>query len=343
MAFGGARAAGSCDMRQPGSARPPHRRSGFRPSCPTAWARSPTGSPPRPRRSVLQLYFNQVIGIPAVWVGVAIMVSLMADVMLDPLIGRWSDHFRSRWGRRHPFMYAAALPAGRLLLPPLAPAQGLSPGEIMGLAVVMMIGVRISVASYEIASSALAPELAPDYNERTSLLAYRWFFAIAHDGGGDHRASVGLPEAGRRQPAGRAEPRALRAVRDHGRGRDLRLHPGRRPPPPTAASSTCTSRRQVRSRSARSPARSGRGQAPGPGRGDGSSVLGGTGVGITSALSNYFYLHLWRLKPQAIGPVATGGLLASVMGIVVAPIISPGGSARRARCWGSSPSRCSPR
>jgi Na+/melibiose symporter-like transporter len=54
----------------------------------------------------------------------------------------------------------------------------------------------------------------------------------------------------------------------------------------------------------------------------GSGLLGGTGVGVTEALSNYFYLHLWRLSPQAIGLLAPGGLLASIAGIVVAPMIS---------------------
>jgi Na+/melibiose symporter-like transporter len=53
-----------------------------------------------------------------------------------------------------------------------------------------------------------------------------------------------------------------------------------------------------------------------------SSLLGGTGVGVTEALSNYFYLHLWRLNPQEIGPLASGGLLASIVGIVLAPAIS---------------------
>lgn len=37
--------------------------------------------------SILQLYFNQVLGVPAILVGAAIMVSLIADVILDPLIG----------------------------------------------------------------------------------------------------------------------------------------------------------------------------------------------------------------------------------------------------------------
>jgi Na+/melibiose symporter-like transporter len=53
-----------------------------------------------------------------------------------------------------------------------------------------------------------------------------------------------------------------------------------------------------------------------------SSLLGGTGVGITNTLSNYFYLHLWGLKSQAIGPLAAGGLLASVIGVFLAPFLA---------------------
>ncbi|HEY2358115.1 MAG TPA: MFS transporter [Phenylobacterium sp.] len=272
--------------------------------------------------SVLQLYFNQVIGIPAVLVGVAIMVSLMADVVLDPLIGRWSDHFRSRWGRRHPFMYAAALPAAAFFYLIWHAPKGLEPGEIMVLAVVMLIGVRISVASFEIASNALAPELAPDYNERTSLLAYRWFFAISTLA----VVTIVLLSVFLRQDA--ANPLGVlnrerysqfatmaaivvfvsilvSTAATHNRIKYLHQ-------PPVVRMSMGEVAREILAAV----------KHPGLLVVMGSGVLGGTGVGITSALSNYFYLHLWHLKPQAIGPVALGGLLASVVGIVVAPMIS---------------------
>src|ERR1700739_2911192 len=61
--------------------------------------------------SALLLFFNQVVGLPAAWVGAAMMVTLIFDAICDPLIGEWSDHTRSQWGRRHPFMYASAIPA----------------------------------------------------------------------------------------------------------------------------------------------------------------------------------------------------------------------------------------
>ena len=33
--------------------------------------------------------------------------TLIFDAIIDPLIGECSDRTRSRWGRRHPFMYAS--------------------------------------------------------------------------------------------------------------------------------------------------------------------------------------------------------------------------------------------
>ena len=58
--------------------------------------------------SLLQPYLNRVIGLPALWVGTAIMLSLMLDAIIDPAIGGFSDKLRTKWGRRHPLMYAAA-------------------------------------------------------------------------------------------------------------------------------------------------------------------------------------------------------------------------------------------
>jgi Na+/melibiose symporter-like transporter len=72
----------------------------------------------------------------------------------------------------------------------------------------------------------------------------------------------------------------------------------------------------------------------------GANILGGSGLGITVALSNYFYLHLWGLKPQMIGPLASGGLLASVIGVFLAPYLSRR-FARSRRCLGFLDSRYS--
>src|SRR5205807_1619736 len=59
----------------------------------------------------LLIFYNQVVGLPPYLVGLAITISLVIDAVSDPAIGLISDRWRSKWGRRHPFMYASAVPA----------------------------------------------------------------------------------------------------------------------------------------------------------------------------------------------------------------------------------------
>src|SRR6476659_1021402 len=62
----------------------------------------------------LLMFYSQVIGLDARLVGVALTVALVVDAFVDPMVGYWSDNLRSRWGRRHPFMYASAVPLAGL-------------------------------------------------------------------------------------------------------------------------------------------------------------------------------------------------------------------------------------
>jgi GPH family glycoside/pentoside/hexuronide:cation symporter len=126
-------------------------------------------------QTLLLLYYNQVIGLRADLVGLAILIALVIDAFVDPIIGHLSDHTRNRWGRRHPFMYAAALPVGILYLLLWNPPTG-STAATLGYLVLVSILVRTAISCYEVPSSALAPELTTDYHERTSVLGYRYLF-----------------------------------------------------------------------------------------------------------------------------------------------------------------------
>lgn len=59
---------------------------------------------------VTVLFYNQVLGVSPALAGTAFLIASIFDAVSDPLIGAISDRFHSRWGRRHPFMFASALP-----------------------------------------------------------------------------------------------------------------------------------------------------------------------------------------------------------------------------------------
>lgn len=131
--------------------------------------------------SVLQLYFNQVIGLPAAWVGAAIMATIIIDSIADPMIGRFSDTLRTPWGRRHVLMYASAIPSGLGVFLMWRAPDDWAPAGLLAFMVGMLLFVRVATSFFEVPARALAPELAPGYHDRTSLIAWRFVFAI---GGG---------------------------------------------------------------------------------------------------------------------------------------------------------------
>jgi Na+/melibiose symporter-like transporter len=59
---------------------------------------------------LLLFYYNQVLGVSGTLCGIALFIAIAIDAVTDSLMGSLSDSWRSRWGRRHPFMYAAAIP-----------------------------------------------------------------------------------------------------------------------------------------------------------------------------------------------------------------------------------------
>ena len=98
------------------------------------------------------------------------------DAITDPLIGSISDHTHSRWGRRHPYMYAAAIPMGLCFYFLFTPPAGLSEVGLCVWLAVFAIGVRASMTLYAIPSGSMVPEMTSHYDERTSLFSYRFLF-----------------------------------------------------------------------------------------------------------------------------------------------------------------------
>ena len=55
----------------------------------------------------LLIFYSQVLGLSPVMTSAALSIAIVIDAITDPIIGYISDNWRSRWGRRHPFMYMA--------------------------------------------------------------------------------------------------------------------------------------------------------------------------------------------------------------------------------------------
>lgn len=120
----------------------------------------------------LPKFYGDALGVDLGLIGLAILGSRVWDAVTDPAIGYLSDHTRSRWGRRRPWIAAGALPlavaVSLLLVPPAADPR--SAGLWM---TVFLFVAFLAWTSIQIPHAALGAELAPEHHARTSLYAWR--------------------------------------------------------------------------------------------------------------------------------------------------------------------------
>jgi len=127
---------------------------------------------------IFAIFLTDVVGLRPGLAALVIFLGRTIDYVNDPIIGFWSDRTRTRWGRRRPFLLFGAVPfaiAYCLLwfVPSIHDQTALA------------LYFAFAFILYDTAASvmympyfALTPELTSDYDERTSLTAYRMAFSI---------------------------------------------------------------------------------------------------------------------------------------------------------------------
>ena len=121
------------------------------------------------------LYYNQVLGLPGWLGGLALSISFVVDGFADPVIGSISDRTRSRFGRRHPFMYAAPIPIALFFLAIFNPPNGLSHTLLFLWFSGSVIGLRVAMSVFHTPHLALGGELSESYVERSKVMAWNNF------------------------------------------------------------------------------------------------------------------------------------------------------------------------
>ena len=126
----------------------------------------------------LLFYYISVQGLSGTLAGTAMLIALCFDGVSDPLMGSISDTFKSRWGRRHPFMYGAAIPYAVSFFLLFSPPDNLGQTQLFLWFIVFAVLTRGFLTMYSVPHMAMNAELTSDYSERTSLSAIRGFFSV---------------------------------------------------------------------------------------------------------------------------------------------------------------------
>lgn len=125
----------------------------------------------------LVYYYNQVLMVSGTITGTVLMLTLLVDALIDPAAGALSDRMRSKYGRRHPFILAAAVPFGAFFYLMFNPPAGLGEMELAVWLFAFTLLTRISQSFYSVPHLALGAEMAHDYNQRSQLYSFNVFFS----------------------------------------------------------------------------------------------------------------------------------------------------------------------
>jgi GPH family glycoside/pentoside/hexuronide:cation symporter len=117
----------------------------------------------------LSRFYTGDMGLGLSAVANIMLFARLFDVITDPLVGYLSDHTRSRWGRRKPWM-AASLPFLMLgIYKVFLPPDGIGIWYLFTWMMVMWLGWTMLMIPYY----AWAAELSTDYHERTRITGWR--------------------------------------------------------------------------------------------------------------------------------------------------------------------------
>ena len=117
------------------------------------------------------IYYSQVLGLDPGLAGLAVGIGLVFDAITDPLIGYLSDSTRSKWGRRHPWLYASILPLGASFYFLWHPPSFFEGHKLLfAWLVVCNVSLRTALTMFLVPAYAIVAELTSDYDERTRLL-----------------------------------------------------------------------------------------------------------------------------------------------------------------------------
>jgi GPH family glycoside/pentoside/hexuronide:cation symporter len=135
-------------------------------------------------RVVVLLYFlTNVAGLNAAWAGMVLLIGRLWDGLNDPLVGWLSDRTQSSFGRRYPWMVGGAIPLGLLtflqwVVPPFATESPYHQVYLFAYYTLIALLFDAAFTAVIVPFSALVPDLAQDYDERTSLVSFQVGFSI---------------------------------------------------------------------------------------------------------------------------------------------------------------------
>lgn len=125
----------------------------------------------------MMIVLNLGLGMNPALVGLVSALPRLTDALTDPMMGYISDHTKSRWGRRRPYIFFGAIASGIIFALLWQLPRGASENFYF---VWFLVGLILFYIAYTVFATpwvALGYELTPDYHERTRLMGTQNFLS----------------------------------------------------------------------------------------------------------------------------------------------------------------------
>jgi len=121
----------------------------------------------------LLYYLTDVQKVPSALAGTLILIPRLWNLVSDPLMGGVSDRFRSRWGRRRPFLLVGSLVWGLAYAAMFAIPTDWTLTAKAAWFLAACFAVNTGLSLYHVPYSAMLPEMTDDVSERLALTGYK--------------------------------------------------------------------------------------------------------------------------------------------------------------------------
>lgn len=118
-------------------------------------------------------FFNDMLKVPAAVVTLALALARIWDAFTDPLVGSISDKWKSKFGRRKPFIITGALLTGLFFPIIWLASPDWSQNAIVTYLVLSLLLFYTFYSIFSVPYESLGTELTANYKERTNIFVVR--------------------------------------------------------------------------------------------------------------------------------------------------------------------------
>jgi GPH family glycoside/pentoside/hexuronide:cation symporter len=132
---------------------------------------------------VLPSHYGQTLGVSLGALGAVLLLTRLADALIDPLLGRWVDHLLAHASQRRLAVVLAAVMLAlgfvALFFPPLAWGPMRQEGGLLAWCAASLVVTFLAYSLLSVAHLAWGTRLGGDVGQRARLVAWREGFGLA--------------------------------------------------------------------------------------------------------------------------------------------------------------------